>query len=102
MEVAWRRTSLRWLVVTMALGVAFLVGQVLAWRALALQGIYLPTHPHSSFIYMLTAVHGVHVLGGMIALVYAARRRQAFGVCTKYWHFVDGVWLYLLMVLGAL
>lgn len=54
-----------WLLVSAALGVAFLGGQVFAWRQLGDSGIFLPTSPHSSFFYMLTGVHAVHVLGGV-------------------------------------
>ena len=60
----------RWLWVTTFLGIAFLVGQLLAWRQLAVKGIYLSTNPHSSFFYVLTAAHGLHLLGGIIALLF--------------------------------
>ncbi len=106
---SWDLSALkRWLSATMALGVAFLGGQVLAWQDLARRGIFLPTNPHSSFFYLLTAVHGIHLLGGLIALgvvlVRAWRERYtpyhpAVGLCATYWHFVDLLWVYLFVLL---
>lgn len=106
----WQPLKFRkWILVTAVLGSAFLVGQLLAWRALSEQGIYLTSHPHSSFFYVLTAVHGVHLLAGVVALFYvlslAFRYRLTPGessspsLAATYWHFVDGLWLYLMVVL---
>jgi cytochrome c oxidase subunit 3 len=116
MEVARRAfsrwqplTFRRWIFVTAALGALFLAGQLVVWRELAAQGIYLSSHPHSSFFYVLTAVHGVHLLAGVLVLLYvltlAMRYRLTPGessspsLAATYWHFVDGLWLYLLIVL---
>ena len=94
---------------TLVLGVLFLLGQGLAWRALAAQGLFLATNPSSSFFYVLTAVHGLHLAGGLVALAYLWFRlrhrpgtasRQAFGAAALYWHFVDGLWVYLLSILS--
>src|SRR5215813_7261049 len=63
----------RWIVITTALGAAFLAGQVMAWRELAAQGIYVNSHPHSSFFYLLTSLHALHLLGGLVALAYVAQ-----------------------------
>lgn len=106
----WRTGALkRWLLATALLGLAFLLGQLFAWRQLAAQGVYVPTSPHSSFFYMLTGVHGVHLLGGILALGYALRRvwragwtpadATALNLCATYWHFVDGLWLYLFVLM---
>jgi cytochrome c oxidase subunit 3 len=90
------------------LGVAFLVGQVAAWRQLAAQGIFLATNPASSFFYVFTAAHGVHVLGGLVALGYVAARGAAHQQSTGnlsadltawYWHFLGGLWVGLLLLL---
>lgn len=108
--VAWRPVAFRkWLLATAVLGVGFLTGQVLAWGQLAEQGIYLQSHPHSSFFYVLTGVHALHLFAGVLALLYvlmlATRRRLTPGessspvVCATYWHFVGLVWLYLMVVL---
>jgi len=101
-----------WLGVTAALGVLFLVGQLVAWRQLVGQGILLRTGPHPAFFYMLSAVHGAHVLGGLGALGWTGRRARAgaYGAAQHdglthtavYWHFVGVVWLWLLAVLSTL
>lgn len=92
-----------------ALGVAFLAGQLLAWRQLAHQGVYLSSHPHSSFFYLLTGAHGVHLLGGLAAFAVLLPRawRGAFtspgsvavNVVSTYWHFLTGLWLYVFIIL---
>ena len=92
---------------TLILGLAFVGGQYLAWRQLASQGLYLATNPNSSFFYLLTGVHALHVLGGIAALVYllakiAARgsvRRNLMNGVVIYWHFMAALWLYLLVVI---
>jgi cytochrome c oxidase subunit 3 len=91
------------------LGSLFLAGQVLAWRELGRQGVFLSTNPHSSFFYVLTGVHAAHVLGGVAALGYVGLRalrgaytsREAVGprLAATYWHFVDGLWVYVFLVL---
>ena len=108
----WRTNAVRgWLLATTMLGLAFLVGQLFAWQQLAAQGVYVPTSPHSSFFYMLTGVHGVHLLGGVLALFFALSRvwrarwspdePNAVNLCATYWHFVDGLWLYLFLLMFA-
>jgi len=103
----------RWLMLTVALGIGFLMSQLLAWRQLVRQGIYVSSNPHSSFFYLLTATHGVHLLGGLVALVYFALRTRVPGenqlavvkaqgaadAVTLYWHFMDVLWLYLFVLL---
>jgi len=99
----------RWLYVTTALGITFVAGQLMAWRELAARGLYIGTNPSASFIYVLTAAHGVHVLGGILALLYLVfrtrkivlepRKRIAVDVTALYWHFMDGLWIYLLILL---
>ena len=101
--------GMAWLVVTLILGLAFVAGQYLAWRYLAAQGLYLATNSNSSFFYVFTAMHVLHLLGGMAALVYligrlaASHRRfrqSLFGTTAIYWHFMGALWLYLLLVIG--
>lgn len=99
----------RWLYLTVALGIVFLAGQLVAWKELASQGIYITTNPSSSFLYLLTAAHGLHLLGGILALLYLVfRRRKIFNnpqkriavdITAIYWHFMDGLWIYLLVLL---
>jgi cytochrome c oxidase subunit 3 len=97
-----------WLGVTLALGMVFVTGQVLAWRDLAAQGLYLGTSPSSAFVYVFTVLHALHLLGGIVALVYVLWRLRrlsgprptgALGAVALYWHFMDALWLYLLLVL---
>lgn len=91
-----------------ALGVIFLVGQAFAWRELNEAGIFVATNPSSSFFYLLTAAHGLHILGGLTALVYVdvqalslrlgPGKRTAVDVSAVFWHFVDGLWVYLMVL----
>lgn len=107
---SWRPTAFRkWMFATAVLGCLFVAGQLLAWRQLASQGVYLASHPHSSFFYVLTGVHALHLVAGVAAVFYvlsrAARYRLTPGdsvapdLAATYWHFVDGLWLYLIVVL---
>lgn len=98
----------QWWGLTTALGILFLLGQLWAWRQLADAGIYLPTNPSSSFFYLLTGTHGVHLLGGILALLYVAFRAADLGRMLKgaaaevtaiYWHFMDGLWVFLFLLL---
>jgi cytochrome c oxidase subunit 3 len=103
------RSAVLWAATTSFLGLLFLAGQFVAWEQLRAQGVYLPSDPYSSFFYMLTAAHGLHLLGGIIVLTYMLWRvarsqsdrevTDVFSSCAAYWHFVGGVWvlLYLLM-----
>ncbi len=119
LEVARRRISryergienpvagpMRWLVITLALGLLFVAGQYVAWLQLKAAGLYLSTNPNCSFFYVFTAVHALHVLGGLAGLVYvigklnrSILRRSTFAAAAQYWHFMDILWLYLLWVL---
>ena len=97
----------RWLMVTAALGLGFLGSQIFAWRQLARQGVYLASNPFSSFFYLLTAAHGLHLLGGLCALAYLLMRTSkaaahvdselkrigAVEAATTYWHFMDVLWI---------
>jgi cytochrome c oxidase subunit 3 len=93
---------------TTIFGVIFLVGQVVAWRQLNSQGIYLATNPASSFFYIFTGAHALHLIGGVCALIYVDRcsfeiakltRSVAAEVTSYYWHFMDALWLFLLALL---
>jgi cytochrome c oxidase subunit 3 len=95
-----------WWATTTFLGILFVAGQILAWRQLAAQGIFLATNPSSSFFYVFTAAHGVHLLGGILALLYVqfrvtrrVSRGTAIEVVSMYWHFMDGLWVFLFLLL---
>src|SRR5579871_3408417 len=66
-RVMWRAAS-HLLLITACLGAGFLASQLTAWRELIDEGAYLARNPHSSFFYLFTGLHGVHLLGGMVAL----------------------------------
>jgi len=103
------RNVRHWVAAGALLGLVFLGAQFVAWSQLAARGVYLPSSAYSSFFYMLTAVHGVHLAGGILALGYLLwrvsryqRLRRPDGLfdgCVVYWHFVDGVWLFLYFLL---
>lgn len=99
-----------WITVTCLLGITFLAGQLWTWKLLVNQGIYLAGNPHSSFFYLLTGVHGLHLFGGILALLYLTVRSWLFSSTLTqedavlsstalYWHFMDGLWIYLLILL---
>jgi cytochrome c oxidase subunit 3 len=102
----------RWLGLTAALGIGFLIAQLLAWRQLIAAGFFVNTNRHSGFAYIFTGLHAVHLLGGIIGLAYvvtksrwgtwtAIRRRASIDATAIYWHFLDGLWIYLLLILFA-
>jgi cytochrome c oxidase subunit III len=107
-SAALRSSGFYWLNITLTLGLFFVIGQILGWQRLASQGLFLATSPSSSFFYLLTAMHGLHLLGGVLGLVYVgyklrrnARNAQtSLGTAAVYWHFVDLLWVYLLMVIA--
>jgi len=107
-EAGSLRTTLLWLGVTLAFGFAFVAGQYMVWKQLAAQGIYLATSSNSSFLYVLTGVHAVHVLGGITGLLRLLVRMTRKQVTLRmssvantaiYWHFMGVLWLYLLLVI---
>ncbi|HEY6267460.1 MAG TPA: heme-copper oxidase subunit III [Candidatus Acidoferrum sp.] len=96
-----------WMVTTV-LGFLFVAGQLVAWRQLVAQGVYIASNQGSSFFYIFTGAHAVHLLGGVGALVYVSARRfgekdvsrsTAAEVASYYWHFMDGLWIFLLALL---
>jgi cytochrome c oxidase subunit III len=98
----------RWLYTTLGLGLLFVVGQYVAWLQLRSQGLYLATNPNSSFFYLLTAVHAIHVLGGMGGLVrvvvklnHSTLKKSTLVATSRYWHFMGVLWIYLLLLLWA-
>ena len=101
----WRASTAA-VAVALAFGLAFLAGQVAAWRQMVAAGVYLPTSPHSSFFYMLTGAHGVHVVGALAVLTWGfvntrspARDPRVWAVrmelCRTFWHYLDAVWIFL-------
>jgi len=107
------RAYAKWLIITGLLGVGFLVSQLFAWRKLAAQGIYLASNPHSSFFYLLTGAHAVHLAGGLLGISFlwlrsrrvlnepaqVYKRQASADAVTIYWHFMDALWIYLFLLL---
>jgi cytochrome c oxidase subunit 3 len=88
---------------------AFLVGQLLAWQQLNAEGYFLATNPANAFFYLLTGLHGLHLLGGLVALALTADKvwrgfdpgqvRLSVRLCAIYWHFLLALWLVLFTLL---
>jgi cytochrome c oxidase subunit 3 len=124
---AWQRgeipkTYVRLLATTL-LGIAFIASQLFCWRQLVKQKVYVGFDTHSAFFYLLTGLHALHIVGGIAALCYLLMRvrrasqnelqipatkagrdlkplpRAAFDASVLYWHFVDGLWVYVFMLL---
>jgi cytochrome c oxidase subunit 3 len=95
------------------LALGFLAGQLIAWRQLDAAGYYLASNPANTFFYVLTALHGLHLLGGIVALgrttarawrgIAVEKLRMSVELCAIYWHFLLLIWLILfgLVLLGA-
>ncbi len=115
LETARRRLALGdsegfrkfWLLTT-GLGLLFVAGQLVAWRQLVAQGVYIASNQASSFFYIFTGAHAVHLLGGVAALLYVSFRKldktkislsTAAEITSYYWHFMDGLWIFLLALL---
>jgi cytochrome c oxidase subunit 3 len=98
-----------WITVTAMLGLFFLAAQIVLWRQLVARGFYVNKNLHSGYAYVFTGLHGAHLIGGLIALFYvvyrdrrtwtAVRRRVSVDAAALYWHFLDGLWVYLLIIL---
>lgn len=103
------QTELPWLALTVLLGFGFLAGQIMVWNSFRHQGVYLASNPSGSFFYLLTGLHALHLLGGLIALVWTlfgswmhmkvASQRIAVDVTGWYWHFMALLWIYLFALL---
>src|SRR5258706_7827326 len=99
-----------WIAITLLLGLSFVAGQYLAWRHLAAQGLYLATNPNSSFLYVFTGMHALHLLGriavrafllGRVIGGHTSLRHHLLDNTAVYWHFMGGLWLYLLFVISS-
>ena len=107
--LAGREGTILCLALTVVLGLGFLRGQWMVWRELQSSGFYVGTSPSSSFLYLLTATHGAHLLGGIFALLAAGAtilfrrsvesRVVVLDVTAWYWHFMTLLWIYILCLL---
>lgn len=99
----------QWLGISGLLGVAFLTGQFMVWRQLVNAGVYLSTTIHSSFFYVLTGIHALHLFGGLIGFGVVMQRafanrltaanHESLKVWALYWHFMDVVWIFCFLLL---
>ena len=97
-----------WLALTTVLGLLFLAGQLWVWRDLSARGFHLAGGTSSSFVYVLTAMHGLHLAGGLLALLFAdaaallrrhvEMRRIVVDITSWYWHCMTGIWIYVLLL----
>jgi len=101
MERARRGFSAKWLIGTLLLGLTFVAGQIGVFAQLADVGLRLSTGRQASFYYVLTSLHGLHILGGVAGLAWTALRmkKSSMEVISLYWHFMGGLWIYLLLVI---
>lgn len=105
-HAAHMETPRRWLYLTLGLGILFVASQYMAWVQLRSQGLYLATNPNSSFFYLFTAIHALHVVGGLagllrviIKLSHSTLRRSTLNAMAYYWHFMGVLWVYLFALL---
>jgi len=99
----------QWLGVTAILGLAFVAGQVEVWRQMSAAGLFLASSIHSSFFYVLSGIHAIHILGGLIGLGFVIFKAwtdrlsslsyEPLRLVATYWHFMAGIWLLLLLLL---
>jgi cytochrome c oxidase subunit 3 len=103
-----------YLIATTVLGAAFISSQLLVWLALVNRGFYMKGNPYAGFFYILTAVHAVHVIGGIVALGTVLLRtweptesrnelwyrRNLTRSVGWYWHFMGALWIVLFILLG--
>jgi cytochrome c oxidase subunit 3 len=93
----------------MLLGLSFLGAQIVLWKHLVASGFYINKNHHSGYAYIFTGLHGAHLIGGLAALAYVmlrnpvnwtvVRRRVSVDATAMYWHFLDGLWIYLLLLI---
>lgn len=94
---------------TTLLGIAFLVGQVYVWNALVEQSVFFVGNPSGSFLYVLSGLHGLHLVSGVIFLIIVlistlkykvhSKNLNQLQMCATYWHFLDALWIYLFVFL---
>lgn len=114
LKASFTKAYAQWLLITVVLGLGFLGSQLFVWRQLTARGLYLSSNPHSSFFYLLTGAHAVHLAGGLLGLSFLwlrsrqirkeadadTKNRQASAdAVTIYWHFMDALWIYLFLLL---
>ena len=95
--------------ITLVLGISFLIMQVMGWSRLVDAGVYFVGNPSGSFLYVFTGVHALHLVSGLVFIAIVlfqtlrykvhSRSMTSISLCTTYWHFLDGLWVYLFIFL---
>lgn len=103
------RRAAPWLIATAALGALFLAGQLVAWKQLVAQGIYFGSTPSSHFFYLITGTHGIHLMLGILAVIFCLAallvlrkmevRQVAVDCAAWYWHTMGLFWIFLFALL---
>mgnify|MGYP001472189485 CR=1 FL=1 len=102
----WWRAAFMASLAALALGFGFLGGQAAAWRQMAATGVYVSSNPHSSFFYVLTGAHALHVMAALAVLAWGAALTwkgdrdprgwtARMGICRTFWHYLGVVWVFL-------
>ena len=112
LQLEQSRAHIKWLLITLALGAGFLLSQFVGWRELARAGVYFAGHPRSTFFYLATGLHGLHLVGGIGLVFYLVLRslKRTFPVTIEqnstwtaivglYWHTMGAIWLWLFLLL---
>jgi cytochrome c oxidase subunit 3 len=110
-RTAWTKAAFA---MSLLFGAWFVQGQLQAWTALTSIGVFLPSSPHASFVYMLTGAHAVHVIAALGVLVWGALETwrgefategrhwaRVMSTCRTFWHFLLGVWVYVFALLAT-
>lgn len=97
------------LATTFLLGTCFLIGQWYAWDQMVDMNVFFVGNPSGSFVYVLSGLHAAHIGGGLVFLLIVlimsfrelihAKKLLWIEICTTFWHFLDGLWLYLFFFL---
>ena len=95
--------------ITFVLGLVFLIMQFYGWIQLVEKNVFFVGNPSGSFVYVLSGLHGLHLISGLIVLLVAlvaafrlkinAKELTQIKICTTYWHFLDALWVYLFLFL---
>ena len=100
------------MILTLILGIGFVICQFMAWKSLVAQGIYIGgqgSNPSGSFLYVISGAHLIHLAGGIIMLIfvciksfmqiYHSKNLLGLQLCSIFWHFLDLLWVYLFLFL---
>ncbi len=94
-----------WISLTLILGLGFLITQYMGWSELVTSNVYFVGNPAGSFVYVFSGLHGLHIVSGIVFLAIIfylvlaqkvhSKNLNSIQMCATFWHFLDGLWLYL-------